>query len=458
MTFTNQAIMFGTLAVDGTSGALELAALTGSPGQCWDLWADNGNGGSGGIFLSPAGNHGLAVDWESLAVTTIWPSTSSSQNTWYQAAQSYNGVTYVPQMFLTGYGQNGGIVMLQPNGSGGLEMGPCLTTFALETPPPYTPPGPTPSPYVPSGYIYTWGDEFTAANLDTTKWWTRYAGDGGLQQNIPSNGELELFSESNNHVMTGSSVKLTAYPPVAPSNNYLSGMLRGKQVFNFGSLTTAFYIEVKMKVPNAQGAWPAFWFSAEPTASRNPPPWPPEADVAEFMINAANGDTSSMIGVNVQLNGQNPPNPWNSDNWSYGSDTPSGWTWSATGRTKWVTPTDYSQAFHIFAIHVVPGVAGSQTVNPITGQPTHMLYYYADGYNTFNSQYDFEVGADGTFPYYAELLLDLAVGGMGGGTPTPSEFPCAFEIEYVRVYLSQNDPNALVTSVVGQDLMPSSGG
>jgi hypothetical protein len=32
------------------------------------------------------------------------------------------------------------------------------------------------------------------------------------------------------------------------------------------------------------------------------------------------------------------------------------------------------------------------------------------------------------------LLIDLAVGGFGGGTPTPSEFPCSFDIAYVRWY------------------------
>lgn len=134
MTFTNQSIQFGSLFLDGTSGALE---LTSNADYGWDLWTD---AGSGATFLSPTGNHGVAVDWSNLAVSTTWLSTSSTQNTWYLPPQVLNGVTFVPEMFLTGVGQNGGIAMLQPNGPGGVMLGPCLTTFSLVAPVPPPPP------------------------------------------------------------------------------------------------------------------------------------------------------------------------------------------------------------------------------------------------------------------------------------------------------------------------------
>ncbi|SDM19857.1 Glycosyl hydrolases family 16 [Catalinimonas alkaloidigena] len=39
-------------------------------------------------------------------------------------------------------------------------------------------------------------------------------------------------------------------------------------------------------------------------------------------------------------------------------------------------------------------------------------------------------------PHY--LLLNLAIGGMNGGDPTPTEFPARFEVDYVRVYQRTN--------------------
>jgi hypothetical protein len=106
---------------------------------------------------------------------------------------------------------------------------------------------------------------------------------------------------------------------------------------------------------------------------------------------------------------------------------------------------------------MVPGAAGVN-INPATGQPTHTVTYWVDGYEALSGPYDFQMGADGTSPYNAELLLCLAIGGNGGGTPNPAQYPAAFTIEYVRVYLSQEDSSALVTSTIGQDFMPSSGG
>lgn len=329
--------------------------------------------------------------------------------------------------------------------------------------PPPPPPGPTPSPYVPSGYIYQvqMSDEFTAANLDTSKWWTRYAGSGGTQQNIPSNGEQQLFEESNNHVMTGSSCKLTAYAPTASKNYYSSGMLRGKWAFNLQDYNTGFYIEIKAKMPKAYGSWPAFWFAAMPEANGDAP-WPPEMDVAEFMMQnpSLGGRTVTTPGMSVKYNnaGGNSgggTGPWNG--WQEASSpAPSGWSWNGGSNDYWNTPVDFSAGFHVFAIHHYPGVAGDP-INGNTGQPTHHCDFYIDGVKVQDGYYDAGIGADGS-SCMLELLLDHAVGGVGGLTPTPSMFPDAFEIEYVRTYLSQTDSTALVADTIGQNLMPASGG
>lgn len=137
-TFTNQTIQFGSLYVSGTAGPLTLAA-SGTP---YDLWTDPGNGIQ---FLSPTeSNQSMAVDWSQNppVVGTLWDDPSSPQATWYLAPQTYtwpdNTVSqFVPPMFLRG-NTNETITMFQPDGNGGVTMGPCLSTFILSgyTPPP----------------------------------------------------------------------------------------------------------------------------------------------------------------------------------------------------------------------------------------------------------------------------------------------------------------------------------
>src|SRR5262249_44324161 len=67
------------------------------------------------------------------------------------------------------------------------------------------------SPWVPAGYSRVFGDEFDEPALDTSRWWTRYVTNGGTLNTLPSNGEHELYGVQDNHVMTGSSLALTAY-------------------------------------------------------------------------------------------------------------------------------------------------------------------------------------------------------------------------------------------------------
>lgn len=326
------------------------------------------------------------------------------------------------------------------------------------------PPPPTQSPYVPAGYILQeqMSDEFTSANLDISKWWTRGSAGGGTSQNIPSNGELQLFEESNNHVMTGSTVKLMAYAPTASKNYYSSGMLRGKWALNVNSLTTGFYVEMRAKMPKAYGSWTAFWSAAMPEANGDAP-WPPEADFAEFMMNnpSLGARNPTTVGMSVKYNTAGPnggggTGPWNG--WQEASSpAPSGWTWNGGSSDWWATPVDFSADFHIYAFHYYPGVAGDP-INANTGQPTHHLDYYIDGNKVQDGYYDAGMGADGTVVPGAELLFDYAVGGIGGLTPTPSQFPDAFEIDYVRTYISQTDSTALVADTIGVDFMPPTGG
>jgi beta-glucanase (GH16 family) len=428
---------------------LALGPVVGDPTQVFTLVQ-----GTAIQYLTVASKPGMALSWQDMTWGTVWDDTSSAQSTWYQAATATE-----PAAFFSGW--SGATQMWQPNTAGSaVVMGPLPAGMTLTTPPAYTPPStaPTPSAYVPAGFTY-WGGDEMMSGFDYTKWWTLYA-NPSTAHSIPSNGEIEYYDVNGNHVaIPGGGVALTAYPP-GGDGLYHSGMMRWKEVANIASPTTSFYFEISMQIPDAQGSWPAFWCGGEPTNPDGVGPWPPEMDFAEFMINAANGDTSFMLGANVQYN-NNDPGPWSgpNSNWSYGTPPPSGWVWSDSGRTKWTTPIDFSAGYHTYGVLWEPGQAGVN-INPETGEPTHMVYYYFDGYNYFNAPYDAFVGADGTKPYGLEILINLAVGGVGGGTPDPTKFPCAFNIKYFRAYTMNgaSDGSDFATSTQGTDQTPGANG
>src|SRR5580704_7712499 len=80
------------------------------------------------------------------------------------------------------------------------------------------------SPYVPAGYHKVFGDEFPTANLDTTKWWTRYIYANGTLDYL--NDEWPWYRENDNHVIMNNRLHLTARLP--GDGSIESGMVRSK--------------------------------------------------------------------------------------------------------------------------------------------------------------------------------------------------------------------------------------
>jgi beta-glucanase (GH16 family) len=281
------------------------------------------------------------------------------------------------------------------------------------------------SAYVPAGYQKVFDDEFSTANLDTTKWWTRYIYSNGTLDYL--NDELQRYRENHNHVIVNQTLQLTARLP--GDGSIESGMVRSKMTFNGG------YFEAKMRVPPGLGTWPAFWLNSDaaPDGSLR---WPPEIDIMENVINAPDANSCCEHPNMTHTGGRNDgpqsnailladPN-FNAD-WSF-----------------WTAPYNFYDEFHIW------GLLWDATAGTITT--------YIDGQRIVKRRYYWTYDNNKPAPN-AHVLVNLAIGGSWAGLNGVdwNAFPQALEVAYVRVYQPPNRRETGASSI-GQDLCPTGGG
>ena len=234
-----------------------------------------------------------------------------------------------------------------------------------------------------------WSDEFDAAALDLTKW-TPQIGDG-CDINLCGwgNNELEYY-RAENAVVSNGTLKIIAKQESAGNRNYTSARLRS---INKGDWTYGRF-EARMKLPTAQGMWPAFWMlSTDETYGG----WPRSGEI----------DIMELIG-------KEPDRAYGTMH--YGMPPPNN---SSQGTNFQLNSGTFSDAFHTFAIEWEPNA----------------IRWYVDDF-LFLTKTSSDVGAL-TWPFNQRfhLLLNLAVGGAWPGNPNSSTgFPQMMEVDYVRVY------------------------
>lgn len=241
-----------------------------------------------------------------------------------------------------------------------------------------------------------WADEFTTPG-DLSRWQV-YDGDG-CEQGLCNfgNAELQVYRAANATVAGGFLSITTRYEPStqgARTYQYTSAKLLskrpdgGRQTFRYGRM------EARLKLPSAQGVWPAFWMLPEPNQ------WPRtgEIDILEAKHRAPrllNGT------IHYDANG-----------------------WQHTG-TEYTAPVDLSQDFHVYAVEWSPA--------RIQWFLDGKLLYTATPATTVGRAWPFD---DGNF----YLILDSAVGGPETGftglgqQPAPADYPTTLLADYVRVY------------------------
>ncbi|MFT7559181.1 MAG: beta-glucanase (GH16 family) [Flavobacteriales bacterium] len=239
-----------------------------------------------------------------------------------------------------------------------------------------------------------WSDEFDSINLND---WTHDVGGEGW-----GNSELQYYTDGNNastrfDTQANSNVLVMEARSGNPANyscwygtcDYTSSKLitAGKQEFMHGR------IEARLKVPQTQGVWPAFWMLGNNIESVN---WPTSGEI----------DIMEHVGFEPQLSHGALHGP------GYSGNTP------IFGTNSIGENIDLN--FHVYAVE----------------WDTNGVTWYVDDVEFYSvTRQEVEVHGNWVFDHEFYLLLNVAVGGGWPGSPDGSStFPQQMLVDYVRVY------------------------
>ena len=266
------------------------------------------------------------------------------------------------------------------------------------------------SPNIASGTL-VWSDEFansgTSNALPDSKNWTYDTG-----YRCCGNNELETYCAAGSTTAPCDPANPNAYIDTTgilhvvgrnPSGTtYTSARLKSQGVFSF------MYgrIEARMKLPESQGMWPAFWLLGNNITTLS---WPAcgELDIMEH------------------IDGSNPP--------FYVGAQPPGYDWIAASvhggttsahldGTQKYNPSGFSAAdWHTYGMIWTKG-----QVQFYVDDPANVYATFTPA--NFGNPWPFDAG-----PQF--IILNLAIGGDWPGSPNATTvFPGDMQVDYVRIY------------------------
>jgi beta-glucanase (GH16 family) len=232
-----------------------------------------------------------------------------------------------------------------------------------------------------------WADEFNGTAMDGARW-DYEIGAGGW-----GNNELQYYTDRpENTTVSDGTLKIMALSEAYMGADYTSARLRTKGLgdWKYGKF------EARIKMPEGQGIWPAFWMLPSDKVYGG---WPSsgEIDIMECL-------------------GHQPDIIYGTAHWG-NSPTDKG----SSGNSVTHAPGgDYADGFYTYTVE---------------WEPTQ-IRWYLDGvpYHTL-SQTDIPPGYFWPFDQDFHFLLNIAVGGNWPGYPDgTTAFPQTMEVDYVRVY------------------------
>jgi len=235
-----------------------------------------------------------------------------------------------------------------------------------------------------------WSDEFDYTGLPDPNKWTFETGGNWY------NNELQYYRDGTNNaeVMNGKLV-ITAKEESFGGNDYTSARMI---TFQNGGYWQYGKVEARIKLPYGQGIWPAFWMLGK---NFETVPWPAcgEIDIMEMI---GGGDNDKTIHGTAHWEDYN-------SNHAY------------VGGSKTLSSGIYADDFHVFSME--------WNAQQIKWFMDGIQYYSLDISSQDKSEFDAEFF----------IILNVAVGGDWPGNPDATTvFPQTMEIDYVRVYSSEN--------------------
>jgi beta-glucanase (GH16 family) len=249
----------------------------------------------------------------------------------------------------------------------------------------------TKAPALPNAQL-VWSDEFDEPDNwlpDQTKWTFEVGGNGF------GNHELEYYTERNAHIENGNLV-ITAQREHYTGRDGVTREYTSARLKTQAHFTQAFgRFEARIKLPQGQGVWPAFWLLGDDIGTVG---WPKCGEI----------DIMEMLGQDTST--------------AYGTIHGPGYSGSNGIQSKFVLPAGqhFSDDFHVFAIE---------------WEPTEIRFYVDNKLYGTRKPSDLPHGAKWAFDYPFFILLNLAVGGDWPKNPdATTTFPQKMLVDYVRVY------------------------
>ncbi|WP_372754487.1 family 16 glycosylhydrolase [Labilibaculum sp.] len=249
-------------------------------------------------------------------------------------------------------------------------------------------------------YQLVWSDEFNGTGLpDSFKW--KYDTEG----NSVGWGNKELqeytIAKKTNTWVENGLLTITARKEKAGGKEYTSARLDSKESWLYGK------IEVRAKLPNGRGTWPAIWMMPKDW-SFNDGNWP---NIGEIDIMEHVGHNPGVIHASAHSADYQ---------WQIG-----------TQKTAAITISDFSETFHSYIWEWTPQLMRAYVDDQL------YFEYKNEGLGELKWPY--------TKPFY--LILNVAVGGAWGNEKGIDEdsFPQNMLIDYVRIYQKKKNEDFFVS-------------